>query len=1483
MHALPDALVERLRNRQAILVAGAGCSELADLPGWAALGQRFLEWVAAEEDKATLADLLQKGRMTSALALVHELFPERLLADVLVDACGRGVQVPDVIKTVAHAPWRGLIATTFDALWATALADDAEVASRTAFAANASSLEHGHGRFLLQIFGRTDVPASLCLAPAEIPAKIGATGAAAFVASLYRKWSFVFVGYRPDDPDLTLLVHRVLGATETRVSHFLLAPQLSDSDAHLVRAELGLVPVSLDATLEETLAVLATICAQPGRKPSDDEPEAWLELFVADPGDREAHHGLERALAHLGERKEWERMVGIMVGRAEVIHEPAAQAAALREVALLLEHDMDATDRAYPVMMTALRLQPRDADLLADAKRLAEKAGQWDDFAREVAQLEHEGADAADSTQIALGVARVCARDTARVDEAIAAFQKVLNRDPQNPEALAELENLYRQAERWDPLRAFYEKMLAREPNNNAAFAKLEELLRRTEQWAPLTSLLEKELARNPADPAALAKLEELYRKTDQTKALTDLLRKALARNPTDGAIFGKLEQLYRSTEQWKPLIEMLEALTARDPANGEALAKLEELYRKTERWTLLCDLLEMRAQRKADAELARGLRMERASLLLDKLKDVESALVVAQGFASEDPAAAEALYLRALDSDPDNSVALAALAVLCRHKGEFERAAKFALEGADKTKNPMEKGRLLAQAGILALDHLEDPDGGLDLLARALDADPEQVSAAERLAKLREARQEWQPLEPVLDMLLRRAPATDDAARADLHERVARCAKQLGKLDKAMANFEAAAKLSPNSLPLARASADLYFEREAWADARAAYQWVYSLGLTSLAAPERAAVCVRLATCAERLSDSDGVLRFREEAATLEPHERTHLDALVALRAGRQEWREVVDLRRKRLALVSDEEERAQLWDELGDILRDKLDDSAAAVSCYTKALAVQPERRQTLYKMLDYYSLNKQWSKAVETLEKVSELETEPTIRARGRYTLAAIYRDEMKDNTKAVEVFTQVLEDDPMFVRAFDAIERLLSDGRHWKDLARAYRRQLRRLPAEAPIEIKLRLWDALAAVAIKHLKNRESAILALEVAAKLDRDNFTRQEQLAKMYQEAGPSAVGKAIAQHQMLIGKKPDRVASYQALAPLFYQTGAHDRMWCVAAALVYLGHADAPLASFYESYRPSQLPNAAGKMNEELWRKILHPAEDPYIGALLGLLAPAIAMSSASPHKAIGVDRGARVDVSGPAWPHAAALRYVANSIEANLPDVFLKKDAPGTVSIVNLKEKNTLTPALVVGPGFEQWTRQSEVIFDLAKRMVLMRSDRFPRFCLGTPALLEIAVRAGLQLGGSPIGNGPHGDEVDKMAKGLDPLLSPPLRAELKVVARKFVEARGDKLDLLGWIVASDLTAGRAALALCGDLGAAARVLAAEPSGQSPLPVRERINDLLAFSVSEDHFAVRAALGLHVNLTPPSPPEAGSLATARRRMSHVQIKSTP
>ena len=209
---------------------------------------------------------------------------------------------------------------------------------------------------------------------------------------------------------------------------------------------------------------------------------------------------------------------------------------------------------------------------------------------------------------------------------------------------------------------------------------------------------------------------------------------------------------------------------------------------------------------------------------------------------------------------------------------------------------------------------------------------------------------------------------------------------------------------------------------------------------------------------------------------------------------------------------------------------------------------------------------------------------------------------------------------------------------------------------------------------------------------------------------------------------------------------------------------------------------------------------------------------------------------------------------------MEAPLPDVYVKRDALGTISLLNLKEKAVLVPAFIVGLGFDQLWSQSQVNFDLAKRIVQLRSEHFPRFTLGTKAALDIAVRAGLQLGGSPVGPGEGEGEkqgaIDKMAKKLGRRLSAAQRVELGVLAKRYVEACGGKIDIGQWIAASDLTASRAALAICGDVGAAAHVLTLEPSEQSPLPVAERIYDLLAYSVSDNHFAVRSALGLHVNL---------------------------
>jgi len=149
MYPLPENLVERLKNRQAILVAGLGCSELAGLPTWAGLCARAADRIADEAEKQAVLDLIGAGQLATAAALIRYLVHEVSLTAVLRECYPMNVQVPGALQALARAPWRGIITTALDALWTSALAGQSELSARTVFAAQATALGNGHGRFLV--------------------------------------------------------------------------------------------------------------------------------------------------------------------------------------------------------------------------------------------------------------------------------------------------------------------------------------------------------------------------------------------------------------------------------------------------------------------------------------------------------------------------------------------------------------------------------------------------------------------------------------------------------------------------------------------------------------------------------------------------------------------------------------------------------------------------------------------------------------------------------------------------------------------------------------------------------------------------------------------------------------------------------------------------------------------------------------------------------------------------------------------------------------------------------------------------------------------------------------------------------------------------------------------------------------------------------------------------------------------------------------
>jgi tetratricopeptide (TPR) repeat protein len=1413
MAKLPPALVESLRLRQAVIVTGARCSELAELPAWAALGAALVEWVEEPERRAEVRTLLDGGRPLAALARLRDILSDDVVTEVIADAVPAEREVPAPLAAVAQIPWRAVVTTALDDLWERAAAASG-VPTLVLLPGQRHELDDPQ-RMLLQLFGRASAPESLCLGPRDVRTKLALAGTGALLAEAHRRWSFVFVGFRPGDPDLALVAERLLGSSASEAEDFLLCPGASEAEAQVTGAELALTAVPLEGDVAAALEALfeAWTSVKEASRPPAEDVDGWLELWSRDPGDAEAPRIVAAAIDRLREAENWERLVTLLVQRAELAREPEVQGASLREVGRIFDAELDQPDRAYRALVTALRLQPDDLELVKELKRLARKANLWEDFVSEFGGLVDTMADPADSAHLVIEMGRIYAEDAGRHDQAIASFERALAHDPGSPEALAGLEDLYRQTARWGDLARILGEREGRATDatlrRKLRTERIELLLSRLHDGPAAILALEAAVSDDPDDRVALRSLEALYREQHREAERLSTLERLVPLAESDEERIGLLRRLAAGQRsQADGGLAALERAFALGDRHEDTLESLARTYEQRGDWRACAEVLD-RWSELGPPEARAQLLARAGKLYLDKLHD---------------SAAGEERYARALELDPRNPAVLAALAHLSRDGGDFFRAAKFLVESEAGTRNPLEKARLLHEAALLYQDRLDDEAKATELYARVLAADPGHAAAAGRLAPLYEKAGSWAALEPVLDMLVRRAEGPD-AEVADLHRRLGECARKLGKNDLALKSFEAARALAPESVPVLRALGDLQMEKQSWTEARAHYASVRRLAENALSIEEKIELFVRLGRCELHLDQPESArLRF-EEALALEPPTRT----------------------------TAVTERRVQLYEELGDLSFERLQRIDEAITAYQQALALAPSRRQLLHKLLGLFTEQKKWPGALAMLGKLGELESAPALRAKYHYAAAVIQRDELHDATVAAELFNKALDDDPDMQKAFEAIERLYTEAQDWKALARAYRRMIKRLPEKGLNDLRARLWNGLGVVSLRYLGDREAAILALEVASSLERENLARRELLADLYVEAGTPAIDKAIAEHQFIISRRPDRIESYQALAALFQQRQAYDQLWCVAGALTHLGHADHYLRTFWERHRMAEVPVAVSKMGHEQWQRIVHPREDPFISGLFALVAQALALTTAQRHQSVGVKRSDRIDLTKE-WLPGAALRYLSSSMEIPLPDVYVRESDPQTVAIYNLRDRGGLTPALVLGQGYLQWSSQWEMVFDLGKRMAFLRPERFPRFALMSPVALDIAVRAALALGGAPIGHGPHNGEVERTRSKLAELVPPPVAQELSLVAKRFLEARGEIIDIPAWIAAADLTATRAAFVLASDLPAAVRVLGAEPAGLTPLPLAERIKDLVAYSVSEDYFAVRQSLGLQV-----------------------------
>src|SRR5436305_8066524 len=140
----------------------------------------------------------------------------------------------------------------------------------------------------------------------------------------------------------------------------------------------------------------------------------------------------------------------------------------------------------------------------------------WDEFVRDYGSVVDTMSDSADSARFVVEMGRIYAEESGSQQQAVASFERALTHDPGSPEALAGLESLYRQMERWMDLVRILREREGRDGDpkerRRRRTERIDVLLARLHDNAGAIEALEAAVAEDPDDKMALQSLEALYR-----------------------------------------------------------------------------------------------------------------------------------------------------------------------------------------------------------------------------------------------------------------------------------------------------------------------------------------------------------------------------------------------------------------------------------------------------------------------------------------------------------------------------------------------------------------------------------------------------------------------------------------------------------------------------------------------------------------------------------------------------------------------------------------------------------------------------------------------------------------------------------------------------------------------------------------------------------------------------------------------------------
>lgn len=877
--------------------------------------------------------------------------------------------------------------------------------------------------------------------------------------------------------------------------------------------------------------------------------------------DNQVREGLSRK-----EVAEWVQHAEGLESKATCIPEIADRNDTLFQAAEIWERLVDEPIRALHAYERVLEVDPNHKEALSEAERLCAEGGFWDDLTNFYLQLISQTNEPKARVERYHQVARLQEEGQGEHGQAFLTLQVAFREDVTNDRTASELERLARRGGLLSDLIAFYTTRLNTvrdEQAKGVLFRRLGLLYSELGQLGAAASMFNQALEVEPDDVSTLSALVELYLRQEQWEELVAALTR-LASIATDTGektrALVNLGELYEvhfrapasAGDSYKAALQL-------DPLCVDASDGLKRAALSKDDYIALSAALGEQLEAQTDSEKRLTILRDLASIAMDELEDVETAVDALKDVMELDPD--DELTLKAVDEilereerwddlvvlldgvvdhvssdrqridillrlatirethlenptesaetlealveiDATHATALKTLVRLYRHLERWEELTRIYGHQLDAEKDPDACLDLSYELGHIAFERLEDPMAAIIAWENARRLDEADVRVLEGLVLAYEAIEEWAGARDALERLLDIADVPRD--RVEYHNRLAKILlEHLDDPSAAVDHLRRSLDIDPKHRPSLSLLKDLYLEQDQWQEAAVTLKKV--LDLTHDIA-ERSVIFNELGAIHDvHLRNAQQAEKFFVLAINYNPRNVAAAGNLVELYVDEKRFADanpLFDVLLHDDSVTKLESPHLHRLYFLRGVVLHALDDHEAALASFKDAYDLEPDDLATVRKLAELHRQREEWEQASTWYESIlgihlDALTTEETIEVLHNFGHSQYRRSELRE---AVNMLNRALELEPNHRPTIDLLLEIHEQRESWHDVVHIKRTHLEPLSEEERVESLLGAAD----LHIRKLFEPLEAIECIEEAVNIQPSNKALLERLIELY-------------------------------------------------------------------------------------------------------------------------------------------------------------------------------------------------------------------------------------------------------------------------------------------------------------------------------------------------------------------------------------------